>query len=145
MMKLRLVITCLAFVGVLVTPALATSTEEASLGRYVYQGKALNISLRIDVDGVKDLVINDVQYPGVISVGYSGVASSIGVYIIVVTDNNEHLIHEIELVDLFDETGDVIAVAGFYSERNIESSSKVSKESTKAMVFQPKFTRIPIR
>jgi hypothetical protein len=77
----------------MVTPALATNSEEASLGRYLYKSQDLNISLHIGVDGVKDL----------------------------------------------------IAVAGFYSERTIESSGKKSKESATVQVFQPKFTRIPIR
>jgi hypothetical protein len=130
-------------VGLLVTPALATNSEEASLGRYVYKSKDLNISLRIGVDGVKDLIINDVQYPGVIPPGYSAVTSNICAYIIIVTDGNG-LIHEIDLIDRFDEAGDVIAVAGFYSERTIEGSGKASKENAKVLVFQPRFTRIPI-
>ena len=143
-MRLRLVFAFIAFAGFLATPALATNSEEASLGRYVYKGDSLNISLRIGVDGVKDLVINDVQYPGVNPPGYSGVTSNICVYIIIVTDGYG-LIHEIDLIDRFDEAGDVIAVAGFYSERTIVSSGKASKESAKVMVFQPKFARIPIR
>jgi hypothetical protein len=135
----------MAFVGFMVTPALATNSEEASLGRYVYKSKDLNVSLRIGVDGVKDLFINDVQYPGVISPGYSSVTSSICAYIIIVADGDGRYIHEIDLIDRFDEAGDMAAVAGFYSERTIESSGKASKERGKVLVFQPKFTRIPIR
>src|SRR5271157_1160634 len=145
LMRLRLVFVCIAFLGFLVTPALATNSEEASLGRYVYKSEALNISLRIDADGVKDLVINDVQYPGVISPGYSAVTSSICAYIIIVSDGNNSLMREIDLIDRFDEAGDVVAVSGFYSERKIESSDKASKKSAKVLVFQPKFTRISIR
>lgn len=144
MMRLRFIFACIAFVGFMVTPALATNSEEASLGRYVYKSEDLNISLHIGVDGVKDLVINDRQYPGVIPAGYSGVTSNICVYVIIVT-NIRGLIHEIDLIDRFDEAGDLIAVAGFYSERTIESSGKKSKESATVQVFQPKFTRIPIR
>jgi hypothetical protein len=134
----------MAFVGFLVTPALATNSEEASLGRYVYKSDTLNFSMRIGVDGVRDLVINKVQYPGVIPAGYSGVSNNICAYIIIVTDIRG-LIHEIDLIDRFDEAGDVIAVAGFYSERTIESSGKTSRENATVLVFQPKFTRIPIR
>ncbi len=143
-MRLRLVLACIAFVGFMAAPALATNSEEASLGRYVYKTKDLNISMRIGVDGVKDLVINDAQYSRVIPAGYSGVTSNICVYVIIVTDS-DGLIHEIDLIDRFDEAGDVIAVAGFYSERTIESSGRASKKSGKALVFQPKFTRIPIQ
>ncbi|MGO9318890.1 MAG: hypothetical protein ACLPSO_03215 [Terracidiphilus sp.] len=128
----------------MVTPTQAMNSEEASLGRYVYKSNALNISLRIGVDGVKDLVIDNVQYPGVIPPGYSGVTSSICVYIVIVTDGYG-LIHEIDLIDRFDEAGDVVAVSGFYSERPIESSGKASKKTSRVLVFQPQFTRIPIR
>ncbi|MGP8084227.1 MAG: hypothetical protein ACLPXT_15160 [Terracidiphilus sp.] len=143
-MRLRLVFSCIALVGFMVTPTQAMNSEEASLGRYVYKSNALNISLRIGVDGVKDLVIDNVQYPGVIPPGYSGVTSSICVYIVIVTDGYG-LIHEIDLIDRFDEAGDVVAVSGFYSERPIESSGKASKKTSRVLVFQPQFTRIPIR
>jgi len=143
-MRLRLVFAFIAFVGFLVTPALATNSDEASLGRYVYKSDSLNFSLRIGVDGVKDLVINDVQYHGVIPPGYSGVSSNVCAYIIIVTDTFG-LIHEIDLIDRFDEAGDVIAVVGFYSERPIVSSGKASKERATVQIFQPRFTRITIR
>ena len=144
-MKLKFIFAGIAFAAFLVTPALAANTEETSLGRYVYQSKALNISLRIDADGVKDLTINDKRYSGVFPSAYSAVVSSIGVYIIVVTDDTDRRIHEIELIDRFDETGEVIAVAGFYLERKIDSSGKESQARPKVTVFQPVFTRIKIQ
>ena len=143
-MKLRITFAFIAFMGFMGTQAFAANTEESSLGRYVYQGKEMTIKLRIDVDGVKELTINDIRYPGLFPTTYLGVVSSIGVYIIVVTDEKTHLIHEIELIDRFDETGELIAVAGFYVERAIVRSGKESKDRPKVLVFQPKFTRIPI-
>jgi hypothetical protein len=144
MMKLRIAFAFIAFMGFLGTSAFAASSEESSLGRYVYQSKEMTIKLRIDVDGVKELTINDTSYPGLYPTTYLGVVSGIGVYIIVVTDEKGRLIHEIELIDRFDESGQLIAVAGFYVEKTSVSSGKESKDSTKVLVFQPKFTRIPI-
>jgi len=143
-MKLRIAFAFIAFMGFLGTSAFAASAEESSLGRYVYQGKEMTIKLRIDVDGVKELTINDIRYPGLFPTTYLGVVSSIGAYIIVVTDEKAGLIHMIELIDRFDETGELIAVAGFYVERAIVRSGKESKDRPKVLVFQPKFTRIPI-
>jgi hypothetical protein len=145
MMKMRLVFICIAFLGFLVTPALAMNSEEASLGRYVFKSKTLNISLRIDANGVKDLVINNTPYPGVISPGYSAITSSICAYIIIVSDDSTRMMHEIDLIDRYDDAGDVVAVSAFYSEKKIESSGKPSKESARVLVFQPQFTRISIR
>ena len=144
-MKLKFIIAGMAFIALLATPAMAANTEETSLGRYVYQSKTLNFSLRIDADGAKDLVINDKKYPGLFPAGYSAVVSSIGIYILVVTDTDDHIIHEIELIDRFDESGEVIAVTGFYLERKISSSGKKLQATPTVLVFQPKFTRIPIQ
>lgn len=143
-MKLRLVFVCMAFMGFLVTPAFSMSTEEASLGRYVYQSKTLNISLRIDVDGVKELVINDKKFSRVFPAAYSVAVSSVGVYVITIRDDKDSSVHEIKLIDLFDDKGEVIAVAGFYLQRKIESYSRESTDNSVVLVFQPKFTRIPI-
>jgi hypothetical protein len=144
-MKLKFIIAGMAFMAFLATPAMAANTEETSLGRYVYQSKTLNFSLRIDFDGAKDLVINDKKYPGLFPAGYSAVVSSIGVYIVVITDTKDHVIHEIELIDRFNDSGEVIAVACFYLERKIDSSGKEVQASPTVQVLQPKFTRIPIQ
>ncbi|MGA3161316.1 MAG: hypothetical protein ABSC77_08865 [Terracidiphilus sp.] len=144
-MKLKFIIAGMAFIALLATPAMAANTEETSLGRYVYQSKTLNFSLRIDADGIKDLTINDKKFPGVFPSGYSAVVSGVGVYILVVTDDKDHLTREIELIDRFDETGEVIGVAGFYLERKISSSGKKLQATPTVLVFQPKFTRIPIQ
>jgi hypothetical protein len=125
-----------ALLALLLFPSIAlASDDETAMGMYSYVGQGLRLHFILDLDGVRDLSINQRMFRGPIQLDEEGYAASTKTYTFTVTDKG--VAKTVSLVVLFDSDHAEKGTVGFYYEHR-----QPTENMTRSVSFQPTFQRI---
>lgn len=133
----RFVVLMLLFAAFAFTPYAKASDDETATGVYSYVGQGLQIRFVLDLDGIRQLRIDQKTFKGPIQVSETQGGGGEKTYTFFIIENN--ISKTISLIVLFDTDSAVRAISGFYYEHK-----KGTETMTRALVIRPTFHRLSL-